>query len=164
MNEDITMQRLLLSMLIIGSLVCCTSKTNNNLSTKQSEIDDNKVGNDSTAATTTCYTYTQNKDTITLSISTSGNTFTGDMLYQLKEKDRNKGTLQGTIIGDTLLADYHFASEGMMSVRQVAFIKQGNTLKEGFGDLKLDKDNQYIFKNPHALQFTGFVLTPTACN
>ena len=37
------------------------------------------------------------------------------MLYQLKEKDRNDGTLQGTINGDTLIADYTFSSEGMLS-------------------------------------------------
>jgi hypothetical protein len=84
------------------------------------------------------------------------------MLYQLKERDRNNGTLQGTIKGDTLIADYTFSSEGMVSVRQVAFLKQQEGLREGFGELK-QKNNQWVFANPRALQFTGFVLTPAAC-
>ena len=85
------------------------------------------------------------------------------MLYQLKEKDRNDGTLRGTINGDTLIADYTFSSEGMLSMRQVAFLKEQNNLKEGFGELKLN-NNQWVFTNPQELQFTGFVLTPTPCN
>ncbi len=68
-----------------------------------------------TAAATACYTYLQNGDTIRLKMTTSGNTFAGSLLYQLKEKDRNKGNLQGTIYGDTLVGEYTFSSEGMQS-------------------------------------------------
>ena len=151
------MQKIFIFLFIVGSLVACNSYSDNH---KTADV---KLANDSAAVLPQCYAYMQNKDTIRLNITVTGNMFSGRMLYQLKEKDRNDGTLSGTIQGDTLIADYTFSSEGMLSVRQVAFLKQQNNLQEGFGELKL-KNNQWIFANPQALQFTGFVLTPTPCN
>jgi hypothetical protein len=151
------MRKIFIVLVITSSLIACSSNSNN------SQTADVKPISDSATVESQCYAYIQNKDTIHLNITITGYTFTGHMLYQLKERDRNDGTLHGTIQGDTLIADYTFSSEGMLSVRQVAFLKQQNNLKEGFGELKLN-DNQWVFTNPHALQFTGFVLTPTPCN
>src|SRR4051812_44424761 len=109
------MQKVFIVLFIIGSLVACNSNSNNH---KTADV---KPANDSTAVVPQYYAYMLNKDTIRLNITVTGNTFTGLMLYQLKEKDRNDGTLSGTIHGDTLIADYSFSSEGMLSVRQVAF-------------------------------------------
>ena len=151
------MQRILIFLFIISSLIACSSNLNDN------QTADVKLNNDSSAVVSQCYTYLKDNDTIRLNITISDKTFTGHMLYQLKEKDRNDGTLRGTINGDTLIADYTFSSEGMLSMRQVAFLKEQNNLKEGFGELKLN-NNQWVFTNPQELQFTGFVLTPTPCN
>jgi hypothetical protein len=150
------MHRICIILIIISSLIACSNSTNNQ------NVED-KLTNGSDTIVSQCYAYMQNKDTIRLKITVTGNTFTGHMLYQLREKDRNDGTLRGTIQGDTLIADYTFSSEGMLSVRQVAFLKQQNNLKEGFGELKL-KNNQWVFANTERLQFAGFVLTPTPCN
>ena len=151
------MQKMFTGLLMIWSLVACNSNTNSNVTA------DVQQANDSAMATvSSCYAYMQNRDTILLDVTTTGNTFIGHLLYQLKEKDRNNGTLQGTIKGDTLIADYTFSSEGIRSVRQIAFLKQHEGLKEGFGELKL-KNKQWVFANLHTLQFTGFLLTPTTC-
>ncbi|TKK71790.1 hypothetical protein FC093_01870 [Ilyomonas limi] len=155
------MQRIFISLCITFCLIACNSNTSN---TNNHQTADVQSTNDSADAVSSslCYAYMQNMDTIRLNITTTGDTFSGHMLYQLKERDRNNGTLQGTIKGDTLIADYTFSSEGMVSVRQVAFLKQQEGLREGFGELK-QKNNQWVFANPRALQFTGFVLTPAAC-
>jgi len=150
------MQKIWISLFVICCLIACNNNTNNN------QTADVKPINDSTAAVLSCYNYMQNKDTIRLNITITGNTFSGHMLYQLKEKDRNDGTLQGTIKGDTLIADYTFSSEGVQSVRQVAFLKQNDGLKEGFSEVE-ERNGRMIFANPQALQFTGFLLTSTAC-
>ena len=155
-RRNIVMQKIFIILFIISGSIACNNSTGNKTA-------DDKSINDSAATVSQCYSYMQNKDTIHLNITITGNTFTGHMLYQLKEKDRNDGTLHGTIHGDTLIADYTFSSEGMTSVRQVAFLKLQNNLKEGFGELKLN-DNQWVFTNPHALQFTGFELISTLCN
>src|SRR3982750_141853 len=135
------MRKVVILLFIIGSLaachlIACNSNSNSN------QAADVKPTNDSVAVALQCYAYMQNKDTVRLHIAITNNTFTGHMLYQIYGKDRNEGTLHGTILGDTLIADYTFSSEGMVSVRQVAFLKLQNNLKEGFGELKI-KNNQW---------------------
>lgn len=83
-----------------------------------------------------CYGYTSANDTILLNLIQVGNSITGTLVYSFKEKDRNKGTIKGNMMGNILLADYLFMSEGIQSTRQVAFKKDGNSFAEGYGDFK----------------------------
>jgi len=112
----------------------------------------------------TCYTYINNKDSIVLHIQTEGNHVKGNMVYNLFEKDRNTGTIEGEIKSDTIFASYTFLSEGVNSIREVAFLKKGNTLSEGFGDIE-QKDNKMIFRNRSALNFNqNIVLQQSPCD
>jgi hypothetical protein len=118
---------------------------------------------DSTATTKTCYTSYKNRDTVELSIVTAGNKVSGALRYQLYEKDRNKGTIVGEIKGDTLLANYTFNSEGMESQRQVAFLRKGDQLVEGYAEIE-EKDGKVSFKDTKALKFSaGIELKKTDC-
>lgn len=160
------MQKGLLCLLVVYNFIAC----NNNTSNQNTADSIAKPTNDTTSAVSfdsikpqlLCYAYTQNGDTVRMNITASSNIFTGHLLYHIKEKDRNKGTLQGIINGDTLIADYTFSSEGMQSVRQVAFIKKQNNLQEGFGEIT-EKNGKMMFTNTNSLQFTGFLLAVTAC-
>jgi len=105
-----------------------------------------------TATTQTCYTYTKNRDTASLSLISTGPIVTGELSYQLFEKDSNTGILKGEMRGDTLVADYTFNSEGMQSIRQVAFLKKDDKLLEGFGDV-IEKDGKMVFKTLSTLKF-----------
>ena len=78
---------------------------------------------------------------------------TGTLVYNFYEKDKNKGTIQGKMTGDLLVADYTFNAEGMESVRQVAFKKTGTAFIEGYGDIKTINDKA-IFKNIDSLDFS----------
>ena len=101
-----------------------------------------------------CYSYAAATDTIILKVIHIGNSITGTLVYSLKEKDKNKGTIQGNMRGDILVADYTFMSEGIQSTRQVAFKKEGNSFVEGYGD----------FKNLDSLNFnTSMKLVEIAC-
>ena len=65
--------------------------------------------------------------------------------------------------GDTLVADYTFNSEGIESVRQVAFLKKGDQLLEGYGDVE-QKDNKTVFKNISTLSFgQSTIFNKTDC-
>jgi len=101
-----------------------------------------------------CYSYATATDTITLKVIHIGNSITGTLVYNLKEKDKNKGTIQGNMRGDILVADYAFMSEGIQSTRQVAFKMEGNSFVEGYGD----------FKNLDSLKFnTSMKLAEVTC-
>lgn len=102
-----------------------------------------------------CYNYMVNGDTVVLTIKwLDSNRFTGTMRYQLKEKDRNIGTLEGKRTGQILLADYTFSSEGLTSKRQVAFKKMADYLVEGYGAILSDSASGEVrFSQPDALHF-----------
>jgi hypothetical protein len=84
-----------------------------------------------------CYSAIIKKDTISMSLNIKGKEIaSGKLVYNFFEKDKNEGTLVGEIKGDTLFAEYVFVSEGVSSIRQVAFLKKGNSYIEGFGCCK----------------------------
>ncbi|HEX8462507.1 MAG TPA: hypothetical protein VF623_13800 [Segetibacter sp.] len=99
-----------------------------------------------------CYAYAVNKDSATMKLAVDGNNVTGDLAYNFSEKDRNRGTLQGIIKDNLVVADYTFQSEGITSVRQVVFKIDGTTLIEGFGDIETRRDT-VSFKNIDKLRF-----------
>jgi hypothetical protein len=101
-----------------------------------------------------CYQYIKNRDTATLSLKTKDNTVSGTLGYNLYEKDKNAGTIAGIVKGDTIIASYTFQSEGKTSVREVAFLKKGDQLAEGFGDVQEIK-GETKFKDPGKLKFDG---------
>ncbi|MFD0939564.1 hypothetical protein [Pedobacter boryungensis] len=111
-----------------------------------------------------CYSYIKDKDTATLKVMTSGNITTGELRYNLYEKDKNNGIVEGELHGDTLLAEYTFNSEGKESVRQVAFLKKGDQLLEGFGDVVEGKNGKMMFKDTSKLTFgQSIVFTKVDC-
>jgi len=110
-----------------------------------------------------CYAHTSATDTIRLMLQTTQPAATGQLTYHYFEKDRNRGTISGTMHGDTLLADYTFQSEGTTSVRQVAFLRRDIGFIEGFGPVA-ERSGKTVFTRPHALTFDAkYTLIPVAC-
>ncbi|EFK56026.1 hypothetical protein HMPREF0766_13229 [Sphingobacterium spiritivorum ATCC 33861] len=98
------------------------------------------------------YSYQNNGDTIVLQLTNLEGKVTGELAYQIKEKDRNTGSIEGVLTDSLLLADYTFQSEGTTSVRQVAFKFKGDTVIEGYGDIE-ERDGKMVFKEPEKLHF-----------
>lgn len=110
-----------------------------------------------------CYQYINNRDTATLSFKQDGKNVSGSLGYNLYEKDRNAGTISGLAKGDTIIADYTFQSEGKKSVREVVWLRKGETLVEGFGDVA-DSNGKTKFKDINKLSFgDAMIFTKTAC-
>jgi hypothetical protein len=112
-----------------------------------------------------CYSTIIKKDTISMSLNVKGNLIaSGKLSYKFFEKDKNEGTLVGEIKGDTLFAEYTFMSEGVSSIREVAFLKKGNTYVEGYGDVVDDNKGKVTFKDAKQLKFEGnIVLSKVDC-
>lgn len=110
-----------------------------------------------------CYAHISATDTIRLTLQTTQPTATGRLTYHYLEKDRNQGTISGTMHGDTLLADYTFQSEGTTSVRQVAFLRRDIGFIEGFGPVA-ERQGKMVFTQPRTLTFDAkYTLLPVAC-
>ena len=140
--------KILYFLILIRFLISCKSPN------KQTDKTSLQKVKSITPSPISCYRYASATDTIILKLIHVGNSITGTLVYILKEKDRNNGTIQGNMKGNILLADYTFMSEGVQSIRQVVFKKQGNFFIEGYGD----------FKNIDSLNFNTFMkLAEVTC-
>ncbi len=110
-----------------------------------------------------CYLYASAGDTIQLKLIHIGDAITGTLVYGYKEKDKNRGTIQGRMRGNLFVADYTFQSEGVQSVRQVAFKMEENSIIEGYGDI-YSENGKVQFKNLDSLKFNeSMKLVEIAC-
>jgi len=105
-----------------------------------------------------CYSYTENKDTVLLTIKTIGDIVTnGDLVYQLYEKDKNTGKFYGAMENGLLVGSYQFESEGQSSERQVVFKVEGDKLIEGTGETETDKGH-VRFKDYRNLNYASSIV------
>jgi hypothetical protein len=80
-----------------------------------------------------CFFYTDGtraQDTTEVSIFINGNKVTGDMYWMPKEKDARKGTLTGTLAGNTIKAMWNYNQEGSADTMAVEFQLRGNALAQ----------------------------------
>ncbi len=113
----------------------------------------------STAATTIagpvssgCYSQIIERDTSLLQIEQKGNTVTGSLSYNIYQKDRNDGTLQADITGDIIKGWYLFKSEGVVSVREVAWKINADQLWPAIGEVT-QKNDTTMFAQPGNLRY-----------
>ena len=142
--------------------LCLLFSCNNNEKERE-ESKEKAEGSKKQTSLTNCYRYASATDTISLKLIHVAETITGTLIYNLKEKDKNTGTIQGAMRGNLLVADYTFQSEGMQSVRQVVFKLEGNSFTEGYGAIDIQHDKAR-FKNIDSLQFNSAMkLVETDC-
>ncbi|OBX27203.1 hypothetical protein LX77_02714 [Gelidibacter algens] len=112
-----------------------------------------------------CYMYAKNKDTIKLMLKENKTLVTGKMVYNVFEKDASHGSFEGVMRGDTLYADYDFEAEGTTSKGELIFLKKGNSLLQGYGDVEVDAQNTTVFKDNANITFDEqFPLIAVACD
>ena len=111
-----------------------------------------------------CYQGILKQDTINLSLQIEENQeVKGELAYLFFEKDKNNGTIVGKMVGDTLRANYTFASEGKESNREIVFLRKGKIMIEAYGDVE-EKEGKTVFKEPKKLYFdSATVLSEIDC-
>ena len=147
-----------MKIIAICLIVVITSTTSCNTKTPKADV----ISLTSTTKHSACYAYEKNNDRVYLHLEDSAGLITGNLSYNFYEKDSNKGFINGEMKGDTLLADYTFMSEGIESVRQVAFLKKGNNMVEGYAAAE-EKNGKTVFKKLDSLKFGNLLLSPVDC-
>lgn len=111
-----------------------------------------------------CYASRTNNSVVEMSINVNSHQeVNGKLSYNIAGKDKNEGSLIGNMKGDTLIADYTFMSEGVSSVREVAFLQKDGTFIEGYGDV-VETNGKFSFKDKKQLKFDlKNVLTKVDC-
>ena len=163
--ENLIMKSFLL-LLCMATLVILSCKNNDKTVSQEQVTGDSLVKesiNDiSDSSLSGCYSMIVQRDTASLQLEVKGSHVSGSLSYNLFQKDRNDGTFDGEIKGDMILGWYLFRSEGLMSVRQVAWqVKPGKVIPAN-GEVELRNDSSF-YKNPQALSFDSsraFVKVP----
>ena len=110
-----------------------------------------------------CFAYQVKKDSAFLQFTVADEVVDGLLDYKWFEKDHNSGKITGKMNGDTLIANYTFMSEGVESVREVAFLKKGSDWVEGSGPVE-EKQGVVSFKDRSKLSFAkGMVFKAVDC-
>ena len=152
-------------------LLLCVSCSNSNSSTDESNTDNSSTQSapsDTVAIPDVggCYLHVTGKDTLTVALKQEGIELTGSAVYDHFEKDGSSGTLEGTIRANGVIhAWYSFQAEGMNSVRELMYKKEGDRLILAFADEYQRHDTSFI-RNVDSVQFAGsaLVFEPVPCN
>lgn len=127
----------LCTLLIISLLVLQTACNNPVDSSNSDPTSKDSISPAATAPAPLCFAFVSATDTVQLKLLIQADrSVSGELHYQLGEKDSNHGTIIGTMKGDTILADYKFMSEGTESTRQVVFLKTDSIVTEGYGPVE----------------------------
>jgi hypothetical protein len=111
-----------------------------------------------------CYVYTIARDTFSLQLSQNGNLLTGSLHFNNFEKDDSRGTVTGTMGEDVAMLWYSFSSEGMNSVMEVYFKKDGDRMIRGVGEMDVKGDTAY-FKDKSKITYDpANAFVKTICN
>lgn len=144
--------KILVAYSILLAFTACNSNQNNTVENKDSLTINKKQSNTTRFKEKECFANYTPKDSVKLTLINNGYTVTGTLEIKLLGKDENKGNYTGMMKGDTLIADYSFFSEGVLSVRQIVFLKRNNTLIEGHGEVA-EIDGKMSFKKLDQLKF-----------
>lgn len=134
-----------------------------NTHVKETETGNSVIVNKKNNSGTNCYLYAGLADTVSLTLTHLGDSITGTLVYNFKEKDKNTGTITGRMNENILIAEYTFLSEGIQSCRQVAFKLEGDRFIEGYGE-SYSRNDRFFFRYPDSLNFdSSFKLSEADC-
>ena len=102
------------------------------------------------------------RDTFSASLVQQDKAVTGKITFDNFEKDGSSGMVNGYLENGIIKLSYSFQSEGMVSVMQVWFKKEGDLLIRGLGEMNVKNDSSY-FTNPMAVRFEGSKLHSIDC-
>jgi hypothetical protein len=151
---------IILSLLIIVFSSC----KNDNKKVQETSAEKDVVTTESSSSLLQlgCYSYNANNNAINLEITNLDNGVKGELTYAYDGKDSNSGSINGTIEGDKLFAEYTFMSEGVESKREIAFLIKDDTLIEGYGELN---ENGTALVDKNSIKYNSTMpLAKTDCD
>lgn len=129
--------------LLLAFLFACNDSGNNE---EKTVAPDSSTQNPSAgpAPVHNCFRSILKRDTMVACLYIKGNDVTGRLTFDNFEKDGSSGDVHGTLHQDTVKLWYDFNSEGMKSVMEVYFLKKGDQLVRGIGDVATKGDTAYF--------------------
>ncbi len=111
---------------------------------------------------TGCFLRVLERDTLWLRMERTGDSLSGEMVFDNFEKDGSYGNVRGVVRDSLLEMVYFFHSEGMESVMQISFLQKGTSLVRGLGEIAVIGNSAYYVDKTH-LEFAGDTLQKVDC-
>jgi hypothetical protein len=110
-----------------------------------------------------CFYKTFKQDTAYLEFETDNEVVTGQLEYKPFEKDKNTGTISGTITDNIIEVEYRYMSEGIMSMRKAIFKLDGERVFEATAE-NTDKDGLPVFDKDYSkLRYDSIPFVKANC-
>lgn len=130
------MKRTIFSFFVLIMLSSCKDRPKQENMVSEQEMETETVMEERDSLQLGCYEYKADGSEVKMEITNiNGNIVEGNLSYAFAEKDKNTGTFMGTLHDDKVIGKYTFMSEGVQSVRDIAFKVEKDQLVEGFGEL-----------------------------
>jgi hypothetical protein len=101
---------------------------------------------------TGCYRRILQRDTLVAKLEQKGDSISGKLTFDNYQKDGSSGVVKGHIEGDIIKLIYSFRSEGMNSVMEVYFKRDGSGITRGIGEMNVKADTAR-YTNPATIQY-----------
>lgn len=139
---------------MLALMSSCIDKEKQEDATNDPQVQDETVMEDTNTGLLKkgCYDYSANGNEVRMEItSIDDNLVEGNLTYAYAEKDKNTGTFKGTLNDDKVIGKYTFMSEGVQSIRDVAFKVDNDQLIEGYGDMD---ESGTTFKDTSSINYS----------
>lgn len=154
------MKVLITAWIFITGLTACnntgettTTKTDSNsLHVDTSDVSNEIIPPAKPESINGCYMRVLERDTLVAHLQELGGQITGKLTFDNYQKDGSTGGVTGRRNGNVLELIYSFDSEGMHSIMEVYFKKEGSTLIRGIGDMAMRGDTM-AYTHPQQLKF-----------
>jgi hypothetical protein len=99
-----------------------------------------------------CFRHEANGDIAFLELHKQKDSFSGRLVYRLKEKDQNTGVYEGVMQAGLIIGFYTYFSEGQKSVREEIFRWDKDILFPGIGPV-IQRNDSVFFQDKKALEW-----------
>ncbi|ADB36605.1 hypothetical protein [Spirosoma linguale] len=113
-----------------------------------------------TAPDTLCFQQVITRDTTSLTLVINGKLATGYLDNKPFEKDRARGSFQGSVSGSTIQADWQRSGEGTAQTYSLDLTMNGDTISWYEGE-RVEKMGKWVLKEPKSGY--RYVLLKTTC-
>ncbi|NML38203.1 hypothetical protein HHL17_13440 [Chitinophaga sp. G-6-1-13] len=145
--------------LLLAAVVTSCSQSGNQANKNTDSLKTEMISGNSDA----CFLKTTGKDSVLLQVHIQDTSINGDLSYRYFEKDKNTGTISGSIRNNIIHAQYTFMSEGVQSTRPVVFKLQDDKAYEAVPD-SINPEGIPVFAgNDAALKFDVEPLSKISC-